>query len=178
MIGNPLQHISGSKVFSGASVVWLLLWSLFLWCYCGLCRDAQAQQPPYIFFAPATGPVIQYKARVRTSDSTTIYLSNFPHEPVVAHVELGVLPDEPYWIDVAAVGSSGHTGEWGDYIPVTADLNESGMVTAGDFIILSREFGEPDRGGAMFLELVTHWGDVTKVDEAGVLAGVRRYEGE
>ena len=119
-----------------------------------------AQQPPYIRFEPATGPVYQYQARVRTPTETIVYFSNGP-EPIV---EIAMLPVEDHWIDVRACESNGGCGAWSLPHDLTADCDENGGVGLSDF---------PCRQG--WMDWLMHYGQRTFWDERMEL---RRYADE
>lgn len=138
-----------------------------------------AAQPPYIHFTAATGPVAFYEARVRTrtvADTNLVAYGDVRYlsPDATPEVELAMLPPDPHWIDVRACNEV-ECGDWSITHDWMADLDEDGIVGVGDFIVLSQEWGDPERGAGMFVEMVRRWGDATVLDE---WLGLRRYVDE
>jgi hypothetical protein len=128
---------------------------------------AMAQQVPYLTFAPASGDVLYYEARIRTLDETVVYVS----PDATPRVEIPALPLEPFYIDVRGVSAVG-VGPWSPLHWNTLDLNGDGEVGFLDWMQLVREWPAPGRGILAFIELSRRWGDATEANDEGL----RRYK--
>lgn len=145
---------------------------LLLGLYFGPCYSAEAgaQEPPpgrpYVFFAPAAGPVDHYLVRVRTEEIELWYLSESA-EPLV---KLPGLPPGSV-LDVIALAANRPGGPWSCRAPAMPDLNGDGIIDAADLVELARCWGASCCDAGMFEAMRGHWGHRTE-ESAG--SGLRR----
>lgn len=115
---------------------------------------------PRVRVEPVEGAT-SYQARLYWRDGEIYHARTYESAGDTPIVELGMLTPDPCWIKMRACINL-ECGNWSVPHWNTADLDGSGLVDFGDFMVLVREWR--DRGTLDYIEMAQHWGQ-TVVEE-------------